>query len=109
MSERELPDHVETASGPGGSQLKPRYEDYYGHPLQYALVGYLTTYVGNTEDMSDQQVRQAAFGAGTRDNWSIVERYNRCPPCEQWSPCDVRKMSETAVTTTDDSTTKDER
>lgn len=27
------------------------------------------------------------------ENIKIIETYNRCPNCEQWSPCDVRKLS----------------
>lgn len=62
---------------------EPR-EEVYGHPLQYAFVGYV--YVGGTEDASDDDVRNVAGLPGIQ-----VERFNRCPTCEQWSPCDVRK------------------
>lgn len=54
------------------------------HPLQYAFVG--RSYVAGTENMSDEQVRDVAGGVHLP-----VERFNRCPTCEQWSPCDVRK------------------
>jgi hypothetical protein len=30
------------------------------------------------------------------DDPTVIERYNRCPTCEQWSPCDVRKAWEAA-------------
>lgn len=63
-------------------------EAFYGHPLQYAhCTGAL---VLNTEQMPDEQVRQKV--GGTR--WDRVERWNRCPTCEQWSPCDVRAAQE---------------
>lgn len=73
-------------------------EAIYGHPLQYALVGFhCNIYVGDTEHMDDRAVRQAAA-----TKWDVpdraweygpIERFNRCPTCEQWSPCDVRKRS----------------
>ena len=56
------------------------------HPLQYAYCR--NVYVPNTEDMSDEDVRRAVGGVGLP-----VERYNRCPVCEQWSPCDVRRAA----------------
>jgi hypothetical protein len=59
-------------------------EAHYGHPLQYALVG--SAYVGNTENLDDDAVYRLA---GVR---LPIERYNRCPTCEQWSPCDKRKV-----------------
>jgi hypothetical protein len=43
------------------------------HPLQY---GYRHGW-------------QLVFDPG--DDPAVVERYNRCPTCEQWSPCDVRR------------------
>ena len=58
----------------------------FGHPLQYALCA--RVYVGDTENMSDEDVRRAAAVERTG---LPVERYNRCPTCEQWSPCDARK------------------
>lgn len=60
--------------------------DLAEHPLQYAYCG--NEYVGHTENMTDEQVRKQA---GT--TFPLVERYNRCPRCEQWSPCDVRKAA----------------
>lgn len=58
----------------------------YGHPIQYALVG--REYIGNTEYLDDDTIRGLAdaFPAGLP-----VERFNRCPTCEQWSPCDRRR------------------
>jgi len=41
------------------------------HPLQYGFRG-----------------RALVLNPG--DDRSVVERNNRCPTCEQWSPCDVR-------------------
>ncbi len=55
------------------------------HPLQYAYCR--NVYVPNTEDMSDEDVQQTVPGGLGLP----VERYNRCPVCEQWSPCDVRR------------------
>ena len=43
------------------------------HPLQYG-------YRGN----------EIVFDPG--DDPTVQERYNRCPVCEQWSPCDVRVL-----------------
>jgi hypothetical protein len=76
------------------------------HPLQYAFViglGSPDPIVYDTEQMDDDQVLDALYGkvpmsvehmlrhrAGYRSQIRI-ERYNRCPTCEQWSPCDVRK------------------
>jgi hypothetical protein len=54
-----------------------------GHPLQYAFCG--NVYIGDTENLTDPEVR-----AKTRQQ-GAVDRYNRCPTCEQWSPCDVRR------------------
>ena len=67
----------------------PQYlaaEALYGHPLQYALVG--GVYVGGTQDMDDAAVRAEAGPSGVAG--LTVERYNRCPTCEEWSPCDMR-------------------
>ena len=61
-------------------------EALYGHPLQYAMIG--RTYVGYTEDRTDAQVLASA---GMPDIGLPVERFNRCPTCEQWAPCDVVK------------------
>lgn len=62
-------------------------EALYGHPLQYAMVGGRGIYVGDTENTPDDEVRRTAEA----DAWMSIERYNRCPTCEQWSPCDLRK------------------
>ena len=48
------------------------------HPLQY---GY-----------RDYMARDAVYDPG--DDPTVIERYNRCPNCEQWSPCDIRKLLE---------------
>lgn len=50
------------------------------HPLQY---GYLPG--------SDDPV----FDPG--DDPNVTERINRCPVCEQWSPCDVRELIDIAT------------
>lgn len=31
------------------------------------------------------------------DDPTVTERYNRCPVCEQWSPCDVRELLDYAL------------
>jgi len=43
------------------------------HPLQYGYRG-----------------RNIVYDPG--DDPTVGERYNRCPNCEQWSPCDVREL-----------------
>jgi hypothetical protein len=71
---------------------KAEIEQIHGHPLQYAFVGWgRGTYIPNTEHMTDNEVRRAV---GV-ENEQPVERYNRCPTCEQWSPCDVRQREST--------------
>lgn len=65
--------------------LQAEAEARYGHPLQYALLGW--AYVGNTENLDDATVRALA-----EEPFHSIERYNRCPTCEQWSPCDVRRV-----------------
>lgn len=62
-------------------------EALFGHPLQYAYVG--RTYVADSNGYTDDEVRQIAGHEGAIG--LPVERYNRCPTCEQWSPCKVRK------------------
>lgn len=64
-------------------------QESYGHPLQYAFVGRI--YVYETGNLSDDQVRDLA-GNG----WLPVERFNRCPTCEEWSPCDFREQARAA-------------
>lgn len=90
-------------------------EALWGHPLQYAFVqncGYPhNPMLAHTENMSDAQVFAALASRGKDDNgrellprerqqlarpgpnFLRTERYNRCPTCEQWSPCDVRKRA----------------
>lgn len=46
------------------------------HMLQYAIVG--DTIVYHTEAMTDEQLRERV---GPRP----IERYNRCPACEEWT------------------------
>lgn len=59
-------------------------EALFGHPLQYAYVGRVL--VVNSGDVSNEELRDIA---GV--DWYVpVERFSRCPTCEQWSPCDVR-------------------
>lgn len=53
------------------------------HPIQYAFVGHI--FITNTEGKNDDEVRREARVTGLP-----VERFQRCPTCEQWSPCDVR-------------------
>lgn len=51
------------------------------HPLQY---GY-----------RDQDSQEIVFDPG--DDPTILDRYNRCPTCEEWSPCDVRQLLEAVL------------
>lgn len=46
------------------------------HPFQYGFIGRVM--ILHTEDVLDPRVG---------------ERFNRCPVCEQWAPCDVRKIA----------------
>lgn len=48
------------------------------HPLQYGYRG-----------------RDIVFDPG--DDPTVGERYNRCPNCEQWAPCDVRELLEAVL------------
>jgi hypothetical protein len=80
------------------------------HPLQYAFVeglqypmdliiygteqldddevlAALLPYIGDMRDDGRQRLTHlAAYRAGIR-----IDRYNRCPTCEQWSPCQARR------------------
>jgi hypothetical protein len=47
------------------------------HPIQYGFLGKLM--IVNTENVVDER---------------MTERFNRCPVCEQWSPCDVREVAD---------------
>ncbi len=57
-----------------------RIIDYGHHPLQYGF---------------RPGERKAIYDPG--DDGTVVERYNRCPNCEQWSPCDVRVVAEAVL------------
>lgn len=46
------------------------------HPLQYGF---------------DEQ--RNLYHAPYPDGVKIVEAYNRCPNCEEWSPCETRKVA----------------
>jgi hypothetical protein len=50
------------------------------HTLQYAFAGDVAVY--HTQSMTDEEVRERARWAppGAR-----VERYNRCPECQEWT------------------------
>jgi hypothetical protein len=66
--------------------------DEWGHPIQYALVGHpRSTMVVGTTGASDTRIREVA---GLLVETPPVERFNRCPTCEQWSPCSVRRAWE---------------
>lgn len=62
--------------------------DDWGHPLQYAIVDDVRrpdrALIMGTRNASDNQLRKLAGRDGT------IERFERCPACEQWSPCSVR-------------------
>lgn len=49
-----------------------------GHPLTY---GYLH---GDLVVLDDHE----------KDYPEVRERYDRCPLCEQWSPCDARRCAQ---------------
>lgn len=94
-------------------------EKLWGHPLQYTFVLHTVAYphdpmLAETGDMTDEQVFRTLAERGKdsagRELTSQVqhqlahpagyllrtERFNRCPTCEQWSPCDVRKAADRA-------------
>lgn len=97
-------------------------EALWGHPLQYAFVQHVgyphNPMLVNTENMTDEQVCAALSSRGKDDhdrellpherqqlgrpqvNGLRTERYNRCPTCEQWSPCDVRKREQARASST---------
>lgn len=65
----------------------------WGHPLQYAVTGHphSVTVVG-TGNATDEQIRKLIEQTyGMPLPAMPIERFNRCPTCEQWSPCSVRK------------------
>ena len=47
------------------------------HPLRYA-------YTAHDECIYDDQI--------DRHNGRVIDIMARCPVCEQWSPCDVRRL-----------------
>ena len=49
------------------------------HPLQYAYESETDELIYNTGNTPTPEGK----------TW---ERFNRCPVCEQWSPCDVRAL-----------------
>lgn len=49
------------------------------HPMQYGFLGKLM--IMHTENVVDERMPPS-------------ERFNRCPECEQWSPCDVRMVAD---------------
>jgi hypothetical protein len=55
------------------------------HPLQYAIKGHPNTV---TTMHTENDIRR-----------DLGERFNRCPTCEQWSPCDVRRIFPSGDTT----------
>ena len=89
-------------------------EAAYGHPLQYAMVaggGLREAYIAGTEHLTDDQVLDKLRAAHDDSSAAqivhaldhrpahifYIERYDRCPTCEQWSPCTMRRatMSDT--------------
>lgn len=80
------------------------------HPLQYAFIGGLP-YTVISEGLDDDGVIGSLLASGqdavgrSLDEESrfmlehldayrpliCIERYSRCPECEQWAPCDIRK------------------
>jgi hypothetical protein len=95
-------------------------EAVYGHPLQYAYVegleyptGHLVLETGQLDDEAVlYQLRMRGDPLHKLEMHAIyklehlhayravirIERYNRCPTCEQWSPCDVRRRRQQAET-----------
>lgn len=49
------------------------------HPMQYGF-------------HPDREPGDNYVNTEQNDDPAITERYNRCPECEQWSPCDVRLL-----------------
>jgi hypothetical protein len=49
------------------------------HCLQYAICRDRSVY--NTKNLSDDDIRKLAWAL----NSDRVERFNRCPKCQQWS------------------------
>lgn len=60
---------------------------YFGHPVQYAAVDNVN--VINTEHLTDDQVRHVA------GVYEPVERFDRCPTCQESAPCAVRRGERT--------------
>lgn len=50
------------------------------HPMQYGYKGRLV--ILHTENVEDP---------------TITDRMNRCPECEEWSPCDVRSIAQAVL------------
>jgi hypothetical protein len=92
-------------------------EDGDEHPIQYAIVDGLqypaSPVVYGTEALDKSGVCRRLLVWAERNPGSLteaalyrlrhlqgylpeirVERFNRCPACEQWSPCDVRRADE---------------
>jgi hypothetical protein len=67
-----------------------------GHPLQYAVVygpglGPFGTVRYDTDRLSDAEIAHDLHPDAPGLARDVrVHRYDRCPTCEQWSPCDVR-------------------
>jgi hypothetical protein len=57
------------------------------HPLQYAFESTTNEIVYHTENTDTPK-------------HTLWDRFDRCPKCEQWSPCDVRRLVEMVKCTT---------
>jgi hypothetical protein len=69
---------------PGRQNLN--FRDLDMHTIQYALVGPRCIFVGNTENMTDGEIRQKLCNQLLLNgNDDIVERYDRCCECEEWT------------------------
>lgn len=73
-------------------------EQLKSHPLQYGFVE--ATFPGTLRNLvvyntENEEYAEATIPIGNTivplGRHRIQDRYNRCPNCEQWSPCDKRK------------------
>jgi hypothetical protein len=55
------------------------------HMVQYALVGPHSIFIGQTENLTDEQIRERASRIQFVPTDATIERYNRCVECEEWT------------------------
>src|SRR3954468_22783595 len=64
------------------------------HPVQYAIITGPGFPRWGAVKYNTEHLTHADFTRGMPPGLAAdvrIERYNRCPNCEQWSPCDVRQ------------------